>query len=259
MDPQGPTEFPMSEPKGTIRADVSEEAVEAALRAVEAHEQGAEIVLDKEASDGPEIEILGRESEPANGFEALEEGFREKERHLEEQIRDLSLRLQEASDLRLRAAADLENFKKRAQREKEDVQRFGIERLLTELLPILDNFDRAIAHGSTAADVASFAVGVEMTRRVFEDTLAKFGVKAFSALGEAFDPHRHEAIQQISHEEPVGTVVQELVRGYLLHDRLVRPAMVAVSSGPAEESRESDEAAGTPGETQEPVVADGGE
>lgn len=222
----------MSEPRGTIRADVSEEAVEAALRAVEAHDQGAEIVLEAGAGEGPEVEILGREDAAVDPMDT----FREKERLLEEQIRDLSAKLQDANDRMLRAVADLENFKRRAQKDREDIQRFGIEKLLGELLPVLDNFDRAIAHGATAADVASFAMGVEMTRKVFEDTLAKFGVKAFSALGEAFDPHRHEAIQQIAHEKPAGTVVQELVRGYLLHDRLVRPAMVAVSSGPEEAS-----------------------
>lgn len=218
-----------TEPKGTIRADVSEEAVAAALKAVEAHDQGAEIVLDVgEAAEGGEAS--------GGDLESLQDELSQKDLLLEEagrQTRELMARLQEVNELRLRAAADLENFKKRAQREKEDIQRFGIEKLLTDLLPVLDNFDRAIAHGSTVADVATFATGVEMTRRLFEDTLAKFGVKSFSALGEAFDPHRHEAIQQIPAGEPEGTVVQELVRGYLLNDRLVRPAMVTVSSGPA--------------------------
>lgn len=261
-----------SEPKGTIRADVSDEAVAAALRAVEGHGEDATIVLDVEgdaagdtAAGTPEAgtpeagdtgaapssrgatvyEILT--DEPAAGgdeLEALREELRQKDLLLEEaarQSREMMARLQDANELRLRAAADLDNFKKRAQREKEDVQRFGIERLLGELIPVLDNFDRAIAHGSAGADVASFSTGVEMTRKLFEDTLGKFGVKAFSAVGEAFDPHRHEAIQQLPHEEhPAGTVVQELVRGYLLHDRLVRAAMVAVSSGPADEGPSED-------------------
>src|SRR5690606_3035603 len=123
------------------------------------------------------------------GEDALRAELALKDRLLEEaaeRTQQLMQRLQEANDLRLRAIADLDNYKKRAAREREEVQRFGIEKLLTELLPVLDNLDRALETATTGQsnDFDSFVEGVRMNRRLFEDTLARFGVKGFSAVGE---------------------------------------------------------------------------
>ena len=228
--------FPMSEnEKGAFRADISDEAVAEALRAIEGNspDEPTAVELEVEAPPGAD-EAANEEVDP------VQEEIRQQELLLEEAARrqqETMARLKEANEARLRALADLENFKKRAQREKEEVQRFGIERLLSDLIPVLDNFDRAIEHAEASNDVASFAEGVAMIRRVFEETLARHGVKGFSAVGEPFDPRFHEAIQQVeSREHPANVVVQEVVRGYLLHDRLIRPAMVTVSSGPGPES-----------------------
>ena len=131
----------------------------------------------------------------------------------------------------LRAAADLENYKRRAGREKEEVERFGIQKLLKDLLPVIDNLDRALEHGEVKGPLGE---GVAATRRIFEETLGRYGVKGFSSVGEPFDPNRHEAMQQVATAEMApGTVVSEMVRGYMLHDRLVRPALVSVAVAPA--------------------------
>jgi molecular chaperone GrpE len=110
------------------------------------------------------------------------------------------------------------------------VVRFGLERNLKDLLPVLDNLDRALDLGARTGKWDALEEGVRMTRKLLEDTLARQGLKAFSALGQPFDPHVHEAM---GHEdrpdlEP-GTVSSEVLKGFRLHDRLVRPALVMVA------------------------------
>lgn len=137
-------------------------------------------------------------------------------------------------DLYLRARADLENYRKRAQREKEDLSRFANENLLREVLPVLDNLERALEHARQSdSDTGGLLQGVEMTLSQFQRVLDKFGVTPLPSVGEPFDPARHEALGQVeSTEHPPNTVVQELQRGYLLNDRLLRPAMVMVAKAP---------------------------
>jgi molecular chaperone GrpE len=95
---------------------------------------------------------------------------------------------------------------------------------------VLDNLDRALEHAKPGTEFESFRQGVAMTRKLFEDSLAKHGVKGFSSRGQPFDPHRHEAMQQVETDEmPPNHVHTELLRGFTLHDRLVRPALVMVS------------------------------
>ncbi|MFN7134951.1 MAG: nucleotide exchange factor GrpE [Myxococcales bacterium] len=147
--------------------------------------------------------------------------------------RETTARLKDQHERTLRAAADLENFRKRAQKEKEELQRFGQERLLKDVLPVLDNLDRALEHAKSPADFEGLKTGLQMTRKLFEDTLARFGVKGFSSLNQPFDPHLHEAMQSVESDAPPNTVVAELVRGYTLNERLMRPAMVVVSKARA--------------------------
>ena len=153
----------------------------------------------------------------------------------EVQLADAEARLQAAEeqlaqehDRLLRAAADLDNFRKRAAREREEIQKFGNERLLKDLVPILDNLDRALA---AATEPSPLADGVNLVRRMFEEALAKHGVEIESALGKPFDPRRDEALAQVpdGSVDP-GTVVHEHGRAVFLHGRLVRPAMVAVAT-----------------------------
>jgi molecular chaperone GrpE len=147
--------------------------------------------------------------------------------------RETMERLKESHERALRATADLENYKKRAQKEKEEVQKFGSERLLKDFLPVVDNLDRALDAAQKSADLDSFRTGIDMTRKLFDNTLGKHGVKSFSAAGQPFDPRVHEAMQQVeSAAVPAGHVLYEAVRGYTLNERLMRPALVVVARAP---------------------------
>ncbi|HYO64654.1 MAG TPA: nucleotide exchange factor GrpE [Archangium sp.] len=143
-------------------------------------------------------------------------------------------RLKDTHERALRATADLENYRKRAQKEKEEVQKFGSERLLKDFLPVVDNLDRALEAAQKSADFESLRTGVEMTRKLFDGAFGKHGVKAFSAAGQPFDPRLHEAMQQVeSAAVPAGHVLYEAVRGYTLNERLMRPALVVVARAPS--------------------------
>ena len=137
-------------------------------------------------------------------------------------------RLTDEHDRLLRTAAEFENYKKRVQKEKEDARKFGSESLLKDFLPVADNLDRAMEHASTT-DPKQILEGVRLVQKLIESTLAKHGVVGFSALGLPFDPALHEALMQLESDKPPGTVVQEMAKGYKLHDRLVRPAAVVVA------------------------------
>ena len=148
--------------------------------------------------------------------------------------RDLMTKFKDEHEKLMRAAADLDNFKKRAQKEKEEVQKFGQEKLLKDFFPIFDNFDRALEHAKGPDDYASLRKGVEMIRKLFIDTLGKHQVKPFSAKGKPFDPTMHEAMSQAeSADMPPNHVFAEILTGFTLNDRMVRPALVVVSKAPA--------------------------
>jgi len=138
-------------------------------------------------------------------------------------------------DLYLRARADLENYRRRAQKDKEDLAKFANENLLRELLPVLDNLSRALEHAREGeTDSGALMQGVEMTLGQFNKALEQFGVAPVEALGQAFNPDCHEAMGQLeSDEHPPNTVVQELQKGYFLNQRLLRPALVMIAKAPA--------------------------
>jgi molecular chaperone GrpE len=142
--------------------------------------------------------------------------------------RETQERLKDTHDRLLRVAAEFDNFKKRAAKEREDAQKFGIERLLKDFLPVADNLERALDHAEEH-DLRQVIEGVKLVQKLFETALAKHGVVGFSALGQPFDPNLHEALMQQESDAPPGTVVSEMSRGYKLNDRLVRPAAVVVA------------------------------
>jgi molecular chaperone GrpE len=130
----------------------------------------------------------------------------------------------------LRQVADLENFKKRSAREREDISRFANEALIKDLLDVVDNLERAVAHAAGGGNGKPLVEGVEMVLKGLLDVLAKHGVTQISAVGQPFDPSKHEAMAQVesdSHEP--NCVVEELHKGYALRDRLLRPARVSVA------------------------------
>jgi molecular chaperone GrpE len=136
-------------------------------------------------------------------------------------------------DRYVRIAAELENYKKRAVREKADAIKYGNESLLRDILPLVDNVDRALEHAGTSDDFEAFKKGLKMLHEQLLCCLKKHGVEAIDAAGKDFDPNVHEAmLQVVSDEREAGKVVNEFERGYLLNGRLLRPAKVCVCKRP---------------------------
>ena len=148
---------------------------------------------------------------------------------LQEQLAQKTREAAENYDKWLRLMAEFENFKKRTQKEKADLMKFGNESLLRSMLPILDNLERAIDHGKGSKENTSLLEGLEITLRQFLNTLERYGVKPVLARGEVFDPEKHEAVSQQESDEEPNRVLSEVEKGYLYHDRLLRPARVIVS------------------------------
>ena len=133
----------------------------------------------------------------------------------------------------LRVAADFDNFRKRSRKEIEEVRRRSIEDTLREVLPIVDNLERAADAMGNATEVAAVVDGVHMVLRGFEDVASRLGLKRVESVGKLFDPTCHDAMQQQETDEfPPGTIVSEVVPGYYLGERLLRPAMVVVAKPP---------------------------
>lgn len=159
---------------------------------------------------------------------------------LEDQLQKLSDELNAARDQLLRSQADLENYRKRVQRERDEERRYAVLPLVRDLLPGLDNLQRALDAARHTDDLAAMIQGVEMIEAQFHEVFARHGTTPIPAIGEPFDPNLHEAIQQIpSADHPPMTVIDEVERGYILHDRVVRPSKVIVSAAPRGQS-ESD-------------------
>jgi molecular chaperone GrpE len=130
----------------------------------------------------------------------------------------------------LRTQAELENYRKRVQREMDEARRYQVLPLARDVLPVLDNLRRAVAAAEEAGDTAGLIDGVRLVLKQLEDALARHEVKPIEAVGQPFDPNQHEALQQVpSAEQPPLTVLQEYQRGYRLHDRVIRPSQVVVS------------------------------
>ena len=143
----------------------------------------------------------------------------------------LSAELQEAKDRAMRIQAELENYRKRVARQTEEQLRYANLPLMRDLLPVLDNMERAIEAAEKARNAAGLLEGFKMVLRQFEDVLVRHHCVRIEALGSPFDPHLHEAIsQQHCEEHPAGTIVQVTQTGFQLHDRVVRPSQVIVSA-----------------------------
>ena len=170
----------------------------------------------------PELERAAEEAADAVAEEAVRRDIRELEAELEE-TRDRLLRLQ----------ADFDNFRKRVLKEREEVHRFGHQNLVKDLLPTVDNLERALEHARTSrgADLEGFLQGVELVLREVLGVLEQYGVTEVEAEDRAFDPNVHEAVgHKEAPDRAPGTVVQVVQKGYQLRDRLLRPARVLVAA-----------------------------
>ncbi len=141
----------------------------------------------------------------------------------EEPLKDQMLRLQ----------ADFDNFRKRTQRERNELFLFANETLFLEMLPVIDHFEMGLKSAEDHQTDCSVTEGFRLVYNQLLDLLKKFNVTPIDAIGEPFDPHRHEALTHMPSDQPAETVIEQVRRGYLLGERLLRAAQVVVSSGPA--------------------------
>jgi len=189
------------------------------------------------------IKVNEESTEPSNSV------LTEEQPETVDQPTDLEARFQEKEkeakdhyDRYLRLSAELENYKKRAEKEKGETYKFANENLVKDLLPVLDNLERALEHGREARNHKALLEGVEMTHKGFWGVLEKYGITLVDALGEEFDPNNHEAVMvQEDTQNPPNVVINQLQKGYRLHNRLIRPAMVIVSKKPEINSEEDPE------------------
>ena len=143
-------------------------------------------------------------------------------------------------DISMRTLADFDNYRKRVERERADQKRYALSEPLREFLPVVDNLERALAADARLEDLR---VGLEMVHRQMHELLARFGARPVMAVGEPFNPNVHEAVSRVEDPEVgVPTVRDEMQKGYMLHERLLRPAMVTVAMPPAPAAQEASEA-----------------
>jgi len=189
--------------------------------------------MDKE--EGKETENLTEHDE--NSREKSKEKKVKKteemtKRELVKKVEEIEIKAQENYELYMRTYAEMENIKKRGKKEREDLAKFANESLIKEILPAIDNLEKAIFHANNDTNESGLVKGLEMTLDGLMKTLEKSGLKEVEAVGKSFDPNFHEAIsQQIDDKVAQGHIIMELQKGYLLNERLVRPSMVVISKG----------------------------
>ncbi|MDB2359652.1 nucleotide exchange factor GrpE [Alphaproteobacteria bacterium] len=195
-----------------------------------------ETILDEEKTDDSQSNETNESAEDSNENNSdSPENIIEK---LNEEIQDLK-------DQRLRAAAELENFRKRAEKDQADALKYGVSNFAKEIINIKDNVERAqssISEDVRSNDaVKSIVEGLDMIAQSAVATFEKIGIKKIESLNEKFDHNLHQAMMEIENDEvEPGTIVQELISGYTLHDRLLRPAMVGVSKK-TQQNQQSDD------------------
>src|SRR4051812_563077 len=178
--------------------------------------------------DGGEVDLESAMREAVQAVEGVEsEASAERTGSPEEEVAKLRREIADLRDRSMRTLADFDNFRKRSERERQEAKRYALLEPLRDFLAVVDNLDRALSAQGSAEDLKR---GVEMTLRAFQEQLRRHGVREIPAQGEAFDPALHEAVMR--QEDPTverATVAEELQRGYMIHDRLLRPAMVKVA------------------------------
>ena len=190
-----------------------------------------------------EITVEGKEKSTAASKEQEEESVSKGKKSavgdLKEDLAKKEEEIRELNDKVLRAHAEFENFKKRVTKEKSDLLKYANEEMAREMLRTVDNLEIALDHAGEDNQSESIKEGIEIILKQLLQSLERFGVKGFNAVGERFDPTKHEAVVQVeSAEHEPDTVVTESQKGYFLRDRLLRPALVTVSKVPHDEENE---------------------
>lgn len=192
-------------------------------------EEAALEIKDTQAEEKAKTEEV--DAEPNHGEE--EKLFdKMTKQELIDKIKEIQKQSETNYDLYLRSQAEIENIKKRNKKEREDWVKYANETLIKEILPVMDNLEKAISHSDNENALNALREGVELTLKGLKDTLAKSGVEEIKAQGRLFDPNFHEAVSEQEDENvKAGMILQELQKGYMLNKRLIRPAMVVVSKG----------------------------
>jgi molecular chaperone GrpE len=196
--------------------------------------------MTEETKDNQDEEAKVDELRTENSSESAQSMGAEVE-NLRHELAAKELEAKNNYDRFLRQVAELENFKKRSAREREDISRFANEAFIKDLLSVVDNLERAVAHASGGGNGKPIVEGVEMVLKGLLDVLSKHGVTQISAVGQPFDPTKHEAMAQVESDahEP-NCVVEELHKGYVLRDRLLRPALVSVAKASKSHEKKND-------------------
>jgi molecular chaperone GrpE len=182
---------------------------------------------DNEALYAPEIESENKTKEPATASDASD-----RIAALEARLAETAAELNKFRDLAFRSTADLDNYRKRMTKEREEAIKFANSGFLERLIPVLDNFDFGLQAARGTSNPDSILDGLAMVHKQFQDFLSSAGIEVIDATGQRFDPQLHEAISQEESEQvPEGVVIRQLRKGYKLRDRLIRPANVVVSKG----------------------------
>ena len=178
--------------------------------------------------DEIEIEFVDQDSGVTSVVEEPSEVEEPDEASAEEGTEDVQTELENMREMYLRKLAEFDNFRKRVDRERGGYRQAGAEDFVKDLLPVLDNFERALEHAE--GDSGAFQQGVEMIAKQLWDTLERRGVAEVNPMGDPFDPELHEAVQRVEDsDQPEGTVAFVMLKGYTMGERLIRPAMVGVA------------------------------
>ncbi len=161
----------------------------------------------------------------------VEEAREEKEeKKPEELLKEKDEKIKELEDKLIRMVAEMEHLKRQFKKEKEEFQRYCHEEIVKAIIPAIDNLERAITHADDESNFKALKEGIEITLKMLLKSLEKFGVKPIESKGQRFDPYYHEAMAQVETDEhEPGTVVEEYQKGYMIRDRLLRPALVCVA------------------------------
>jgi len=184
------------------------------------------------AEEQEQQETTAAESQgPVNEAGAAEAQAEEMADQGQDELARLKAEVEETQQRFVRAQADFDNFRRRTQKEKEELAKYASMKLVTELVPVIDNFERAMATVPEGTESESFSKGIQMIFRQLETVLNNEGLTAMDTVGQPFNPEFHQAIMQVESDEyEEGTVVEEVQKGYMLKDKVLRPAMVKVSS-----------------------------
>lgn len=175
-----------------------------------------------------QTEELHPKAEDSAGDEAILNSDDDAKKNNETQ-RDIESELSEAKTQLLHLAADFENYKRQALRREQETRERAVRSVLEDLLPVLDNFERAVGAAETTSDVQSLKIGVEYILQQFQEAIKNSGAQPIDAVGKPFDPARHDAIEEVESDSKPGTVVQDVQRGYLYKDKVLRPSRVRVA------------------------------